>query len=251
MLKYPKNIYFIDYDDIIELSKWDNAQIGNVVRGLHEECYIILSENNLKTIRFDYINGSNKLTGRGIEITFNHNRFYDELLLFCVYISKEFNKNDPLGIYYTFTGHLRTILEQNDYLTILSSELNKYKDGFIMGPQKIEIIKIIEKRDFFKEILKPNHIKVKDNKTYLYLALNEDTNLFKIGYSKNPIFREKTLQSQEPNIFNIKIWECERKVETKMHRLFREKRVRGEWFNLNIDDLIELNNQLEIYSISQ
>ncbi|TCI90025.1 GIY-YIG nuclease family protein [Tenacibaculum sp. M341] len=247
MSKYPENIYYIERDEIIKISNWDNAQVGNVVRGLCKECYIIISEDELKTVRFDYINGENDLTGRGIQIDFGKSYFYDELLLFSFYLSKEFQKNDPIGIYNTYSQYFRTILEQNGYFTITSHEASKYQKGFLIGKQKIEVIKSIEKRDFLKNFLKVNKIEIKEGKTYLYLMLNEDTNLFKIGYSKNPIFREKTLQSEEPNIFTIKIWECDKNIETKLHKLFNNKRVRGEWFNLNIEDLTILNEEMNPY----
>ncbi|PIF05305.1 MAG: hypothetical protein CSA36_07585 [Draconibacterium sp.] len=116
-----------------------------------------------------------------------------------------------------------------------------------MAKQKIEVIKSISKKEFYQGILKPNDIEVEEGKIYLYLMINENTNLFKIGYSKNPYFREKTLQSEEPKIFTIKFWECEKKVETEIHKLFKNKRIRGEWFKLNIDDLVKLNNRMKIY----
>ncbi|WP_408041255.1 GIY-YIG nuclease family protein [Tenacibaculum amylolyticum] len=37
-------------------------------------------------------------------------------------------------------------------------------------------------------------------------------------------------------------------METELHRLFKNKRVRGEWFNLDIDDLIILNKKMEKYT---
>ena len=56
-------------------------------------------------------------------------------------------------------------------------------------------------------------------------------NLYKIGYSKKPNLREKTLQSEKPSIKMVKVWDCD--IEKKLHKLYDEFRVRGEWFNLS------------------
>lgn len=73
---------------------------------------------------------------------------------------------------------------------------------------------------------------------YVYLMLDCNTGLYKIGMSNNPEFREKTLQSEKPTISKI----AEKKlpsrdfaaaIEKMVHNLYADKRVRGEWFNLS------------------
>ena len=56
------------------------------------------------------------------------------------------------------------------------------------------------------------------------------TKLYKIGFSNNPKPRETTLQSEKPSIKMVKIWN--KNIERKLHKLYSEYRVRGEWFNL-------------------
>ena len=64
-----------------------------------------------------------------------------------------------------------------------------------------------------------------------YLIKNKRNGLYKIGKSYNPKFREKTLQSEEPDISMVKIWDYD--IEGFLHRKYNECRVRGEWFKLN------------------
>lgn len=68
-----------------------------------------------------------------------------------------------------------------------------------------------------------------------YLMLDSNTNLYKIGKSKDPKFREKTLQSEKPTISLFAV--CEKDIESELHNKFSDKRIRGEWFDLNKDDV--------------
>ena len=76
---------------------------------------------------------------------------------------------------------------------------------------------------------------------------NSRNNLIKIGQSIHPNFREKTLQSQEPEIVVLAIWQAPKMVEKELHKLFHEKRKRGEWFDLDFNDLKEIKTRMEKY----
>ena len=67
----------------------------------------------------------------------------------------------------------------------------------------------------------------------------------KIGYSNNPIIREKTLQSEEPEIQILFYHKATFKDEKFLHNHFDSKRLRGEWFNLNENDLRFIENYLK------
>lgn len=82
---------------------------------------------------------------------------------------------------------------------------------------------------------------------YVYLMLDKNTNLYKIGMANNPEQREKTLQSEKPTIEKISekrlpSREYASAVEKMLHSLYTSKRVRGEWFELSA---------LEIWQISE
>jgi hypothetical protein len=72
----------------------------------------------------------------------------------------------------------------------------------------------------------------KENKKsgYIYIMLDQATSYVKIGWSTNPTFREKTLQSQKPSIILVDKFPGTRKEERNIHKALSDKRVRGEWF---------------------
>ena len=63
-----------------------------------------------------------------------------------------------------------------------------------------------------------------------YLMVDERDGLVKIGRSKNPEVRERTLQGQAPRIKMLAI--CPGNIEAALHKQFAHYRVRGEWFRL-------------------
>lgn len=75
---------------------------------------------------------------------------------------------------------------------------------------------------------------------YVYLMEDLRNKSFKIGKSKSPGKRERTLQSEVPQIvmrFSIPVDEAH---EKQLHENFDDKRIRGEWFALKNEDLVWL-----------
>ena len=84
--------------------------------------------------------------------------------------------------------------------------------------------------------------KIEMESVYVYLMRDNYTNMSKIGISNNPHFREKTLLSQSPSIGLVYKREyfdrnIARLMEKTLHNYFQHKRVRGEWFDLDENDL--------------
>jgi len=67
--------------------------------------------------------------------------------------------------------------------------------------------------------------------TQTYLMKNKRNGLYKIGKSTMPAYRERTLQSEEPEIEMVKLWKDN--IEDILHKKYHKHRVRGEWFKLN------------------
>ena len=65
---------------------------------------------------------------------------------------------------------------------------------------------------------------------YCYILKNNRNGMYKIGYSKHPFVRESTLQSEDPDITMVKVFESNH--ESELHEKYKEHRVRGEWFDL-------------------
>mgnify|MGYP003147053533 FL=1 len=71
----------------------------------------------------------------------------------------------------------------------------------------------------------------------LYLMKNNRDGRYKIGISSDPEYREKTLQSQEPDIKLVGNWDTLAKYERAWHDYFSEWRQRGEWFDLELSQV--------------
>ena len=81
--------------------------------------------------------------------------------------------------------------------------------------------------------------------TRVYLMIDNHTGLYKIGRSIKPLKREKTLQSEKPSIKLLYDWEAVNKDEHTLHKIFKRKRVRGEWFDLNDIDISSIKNYFQ------
>jgi hypothetical protein len=86
-------------------------------------------------------------------------------------------------------------------------------------------------------------------KKFTYLMLNTRNGLYKIGESNLPKFREKTLWSEEPEVEIYAAFTSEKCNEKILHETFAKKRIRGEWFALNEQDLIYIKNTVGEFSI--
>lgn len=73
------------------------------------------------------------------------------------------------------------------------------------------------------------------NSPKTYLMKDSNTGHTKIGRSVNPRMRERTLQSEKPTITLFAV--CEDLVESEIHKYYKDKRVRGEWFSLSEGDI--------------
>lgn len=73
---------------------------------------------------------------------------------------------------------------------------------------------------------------------FIYVMEDLRNKTFKIGRSKTPGKRERTLQSEMPQIVMRFSIPGEEAHEKQLHDQFDAKRVRGEWFALTNDDLL-------------
>jgi len=79
--------------------------------------------------------------------------------------------------------------------------------------------------------------------TNIYIIRDQDTGYHKIGRSNDPEARLRQLVKQDtllptPNNFVIVwVWPDIPHKERMLHRVYADKRVRGEWFDLSAEDL--------------
>lgn len=73
-----------------------------------------------------------------------------------------------------------------------------------------------------------------------YIMFDEDTGLYKIGISIEPIIRLINIRQEHPNAFLLAI--CNGDIEKDLHNKFSSKRKDGEWFMLSekeVDNIIK------------
>lgn len=83
---------------------------------------------------------------------------------------------------------------------------------------------------------------------YIYLMHDKKEDAYKIGFSKKPKFREKTLLSQAPNISIFRQWIAPQKYESVLKNNFKIKRGRGEWFKLSQEDIQSIDATMKRFS---
>jgi Meiotically up-regulated gene 113 len=97
----------------------------------------------------------------------------------------------------------------------LKKDINKLRKGVLVSVQK-------EKRDLYGEPV-------------CYIMIDGQTNYVKIGFSRDPEKREKTLQSEKPTTKLLHVFK--ENHERHLHKIFADRRVRGEWFSLEEDEV--------------
>lgn len=83
---------------------------------------------------------------------------------------------------------------------------------------------------------------ISDESCYVYLMCDTSNGYFKIGISNNPEYRERTLQSEKPTIEKLCAKEYPNRtiasaIESALHKSYDSKRIRGEWFALDANDV--------------
>lgn len=115
--------------------------------------------------------------------------------------------------------------------------------------------RIIDEKDGGASACISNDVMNNDNKMssstcFVYLMLDTTNNYYKIGISNNPMYRERTLQSEKPTIELLCAKEYPSRsiaeaFESSLHRVFSSKRIRGEWFSLSASDVEDIKQSLK------
>ncbi len=85
---------------------------------------------------------------------------------------------------------------------------------------------------------------------FVYLMHDTSNGYYKIGISNRPEYRERTLQSEKPTIEMIAskkfpVRKIAESIEKALHKTYSEKRLRGEWFKLNSNDVEHVKETLK------
>jgi len=247
--KFNNVCFTLSEEDILRLEEADNeGSINNVLANIYKECFGVRLWDET-SVEMYYITKEQELLGDIICLKLDDSDYSYLLLKFCNLLSVNYRDLDAIDSFNKFQNKLRSFLEKLGFSTVTTSELKKIAEQFTeqeasitsFAPKGIRKIELINKVDFFRDIFSENY-NISDSgiNNFVYLMVNTDTSLIKIGFSSYPRYRERTLHSKEPTIYLIACWEGDKKREKELHQKYKDKRIRGEWFRLNLIDLYEL-----------
>lgn len=231
--------------DIFELNEEDNGGINNVITGINKNCFGVklFDDEPALHVHMYFINNEYELKGDIICLDLDDPEYFTLLFRFCLMIADDYKNIDAINALNILQTRLRSFLEKKGFFTATTLELKMFegKSAVAASSRPMKVVRLIDKVDFYRELFENNYkLEAEKDKEYVYLMVNEDTSLIKIGTSKKPHFREKTLQSQEPTIFIIALWCCDKILERQLHAKYSKNRVRGEWFRLKLRDLEDI-----------
>ena len=252
---FEEHYYFVNRDTIIDLNeRTGDGGLNNVVINLNKECFSILlpTEKNEECYNLFYASNDKGLEGHILELTIAHQERDNLTFLFAEQLAHLYDHLDILDTFNTFQTLTRSYIEKLGFYTINPEELKRYDDPnplmLISHTRGVIKVPIFDKAEFYTTFFNhKNSRTLKDGEKYIYIMLNKRNNLFKIGSTKSPSYREKTLQAQEPEIEIVAFWCAPVKVEKDLHKKHTGKRLRGEWFNLNTTDLHLIKASMSIY----
>jgi hypothetical protein len=242
-----ENYFTLDEEVILKIN--DNNEVpglNNVIVGMNNHCYgLMVLDNEVEfTYQIFYVTFNKQLEGHLLQLSINIPDRDGLVLYFAKYLAQLYVNLDVIDVFNTFQTQSRSFFEHCDFQTISRLDFHDPKkmlsNSMIIAKGKRGIIpmKIIEKTEFYKGFFGNCEFKFSDERVnYVYLMLNKRNNFIKIGRSINPLFREKTLQADEPEIELISFWKVPKRVEKSIQKVFLEKKQRGEWYDLNFNDL--------------
>lgn len=172
--------------------------------------------------------------------TFKGNKFGQWILELSADIIDIFSTKLIKSIRLTSATESYDLLHIQKYETIiLRHHFKKYKEALLECEiQLVNLPKVIE-----------DGTNKTDERCFVYLMHDEANGFYKIGISNNPEYREHTLQSEKPTIVLVTAKEfpirpIAEAFEAALHKTYETKRLRGEWFNLTVDDIEVLKKTL-------
>lgn len=119
-------------------------------------------------------------------------------------------------------------------------------DNITSSGENIEETNSIILENFINSTTSITYKKKEPEPKYLYIMKDISTGYHKIGISKNPQYREKTLQSEKPTIEIVWVSDSTtikaRDIEKALHNYFEHRRTRGEWYNLSSHQIESIKN---------
>jgi hypothetical protein len=131
----------------------------------------------------------------------------------------------------------RTINRYNDLLVTNKNLMCKLNDYIETRITTVTKEKIVYKEHPDREAVLAKRRENLQN-SVAYIMYDEVTGYYKLGKSIRPSYRERTLQSEKPTIILIHTFKTD--CEKYLHLKYSNKRVRGEWFSLSNEDVVNI-----------
>ena len=244
MQDYVKNnIVFFDEEDILHLAE-NQLPINNVVRGIANEAFgAWISQDDSICINYTFYDEKIRCMALFLPKEFTYKELSQIIFYFAMAVSG-INNSNIIDTHNSYCSLIRSNLEKYGYSTFTRKEREElqwlYPHGFLLTKEPTITLPTIDKKRFYSDFFKDINNNDTSNEDKVYLMYDFHTDLTKIGYSKNPKIRERTLQSEKPDIILLTYWIADKQVEKELHKKYVHKRVRGEWFNLTFQDYQEI-----------
>ena len=224
----------------------DSGQLNNVLQGIEKEYYCTRlddQDNENNVLSLIHVNRINKVRGHLCQVGLFDPDRNDIVFGFSKFLEKEYNL-DFFRTVNHWQNTIRTAFEKLEYFTMTTSELDKLPKGTIIlkGRRGLQAIPFVDKYEALKDLYS-SLPEIRENEHYVYLMMDQE-GFYKIGRSKNPLFRERTLKSQEKTIQTIAYWKAPKSVELELHKKYSHFRERGEWFKLSTIHLGEIKEYM-------
>lgn len=92
----------------------------------------------------------------------------------------------------------------------------------------------------------------KEEYGYVYMIRTFNSNYIKIGKTRNITNRLKTLYTNIGDIYLLSYIYCVdySNIEIELHRKYKDKRIRGEWFDLSKEDIENISNEYSCVNVN-
>jgi len=227
-----ENINNLDYLVFYFFSKDYRLTIGDKVKFMFENQSILNFEIIEKPIKSD-LNWKNLFKTKVLITQDELSKFKNEYFIKwqIEFSSPNTSINGNANNYYWYNGE--------NYNKVVQNLVKKYIE---LVEENIKSHKPLFKRENIEESNSSGN-----GKCSVYIMMDTTNSFYKIGISNKPEYRERTLQADKPTIElltskefpNRKIAES---IEKSLHMSYDDKRIRGEWFELDngeVNDIME------------
>lgn len=239
-------LFSIDIEEIYELGK-QYVEIQNVIIGYHKKAVQLQAQG--LSFELVYI-GENPVScdieGYEFQYKFESENHADVIMAFCFFISGKFTFENPVKLYNTYIDLFRGCFSKQGIDVLTEADIDviksKYASGSFIAKSPLVYLRTFTEQELYRDLFSFDYssFEVEVDKKYVYLIHSRSNGYFKIGRSKDPLKRERTLQAEEPDISLLKVWEKDGVFEKFLHKKYEHLRVRGEWFKLGFKELFDI-----------